>query len=908
MRKATFRSLSIPFFSTVLLLFALNPLLGQATLNAGLSSSKVGVRQQFTVTYTLQGGKSEAFERPPFQGFRLLGQSSMSGGGSMQMYVNGQLISGGGNDAEQSWTFTLMPTTTGTFDIPAARAKVNGSWISSPPLKITVTGNNQNPVPVQTQGNTTQNSSNQRSTNQSTTTQTGLNSDDVIILAHADKQTAWTGEPIIITYKLLTRHTITSYGIEKIPSFDGFWSENIIDPTARPQQGEETYNGKRYATALLRKIVVYPQKSGTLSVEPLEVEAIVRIPVQRKQQNAFDWMDQMFNNFFSNPFGNDPFSTFGNSYEDIQKTFRSNSITLNIKELPAKNRTASFTGQLGNYTMEAWFDKERILIDDALNFNIKISGNGNMSLLEAPAVQFPGSFEVFDPQVEDNTKVSANGISGNKTFTWLIIPREPGTFKIPAVEFTFFSPAKADYITLKSDEFQVQVVGQQGSSSSSAITETETDIRFIKTEPGSFRTINSFFFASGLHFVLFLTPLLLFVIFVIVMRRRIQLYSNQQLLLYKKATRTARKRLKKAAILLKKEQYSAFYEETARAIWAYLAHRFSIQQAELSVDRVISQLSAHNVNSDVLDSLKETLDFCEYIRFAPGATSTTPGQILDKALNTIGNLEQHIQHNKRNKKDQMKDVRLTVLLILMLITGLNSHAQKTVHEDRFKDATQLYTDGQFFEAIGIYEEILQSGVENFETYYNLGNAYFKTNQLPEAVYYYEKALQTDPRNEDAQFNLRFVNSEINKEQQLVPEAFHVRFANTVMKLLSPDEWAIIGIVMFSLSLITLVFFLLQNKSGIKKLLFYLSLTGFLLTASTWYFGNRMYSSVVNPDHAIIMVSSAGIKSSPDIKSADVYVAQAGTKVKILSKLGSWYEVRVPDGNKGWISADAVRLI
>lgn len=639
--------------ATIVFVLTFGVLYGQATLSASLSSSKVGVRQQFTVTYTLKGGKSEAFERPPFEGFRLLGQSSMSGGGSMQMYVNGQLVNGGGNEGEQGWTFTLIPTATGTFDITPARAKVNGSWVNSPPLKVIVTNNNQNPVPTQQQGAQTggsQAATNQDNKKQTDATQVGLNADDILIIGNADKKSAWTGEPIIITYKLYTRHTITSYGIEKIPAFDGFWSENIVDPTTRPQQAEETYNGKRYATALLRKIVVYPQKSGNLSIDPLEIEAIVRIPVQRKQQNQFDWMDQMFNNFFSSSFGNDPFSGFGNSYEDIQKKFRSNTINLNIKELPSKNRTASFTGQVGNYTMEAWFNKERILIDDALNFNIKISGNGNMSLLEAPHVQFPKSFEVFDPQTEDNTKTTSSGISGDKVFTYLIIPREPGKFTIPAIEFSYFSPSKADYVTITTDEFNIQVIGQQGASGSSIQGETETDIRFIRTQTGKFKIIHEYFFGSTLHFVLFFLPILAFIIFIILIRRRIKLYANEQLLRYKKATSMARKRLKKASTLLKKQDYNAFYEETSRAIWAYLAHRFSIQQAELSVDKVISQLSIEEVDTEILNSLRQTLDFCEFIRFSPGATSTTPGQILEKAENTIRDLEQHIGQLKRKRR------------------------------------------------------------------------------------------------------------------------------------------------------------------------------------------------------------------------------------------------------------------
>ncbi len=636
--------LSVVMFATVAQLFA------QVNLTARSSHTRVGVRQQFSVTYSLTGGRSEAFERPPFEGFRMMGQSSTTGGGSFQMIVNGQVVNS--SDGDQSWTFTLMPTTTGNFDIPPAKAKVDGQWYSSPSLKVQVVQGHQqaSPAQSQTQSQTRPQQQQQSQTDRQNSSNTGeLNADDVVITATADKTSAWVGEPIIITYRIYTRVTIPSYAINKIPAFDGFWSENLEDPNSRPQQSEATLNGKRYTSALLRKIVVYPQRSGNLTVDPLEVELIARIVRQQKQQgNVLDWMDQMFQNFFSDPFGNDPFSSFpsfGSSYEDIQTVVKSNTLRINVKDLPLKNRNADFTGQVGQYNMEAWVDKNKMLLDDALTLSVKISGNGNLSLLEPPAIIFPKSFDVFDPQVDEQINTSGSGISGSKTFTYLIMPREPGNFSIQPFLFSWFDPKTGDYKTIESDEFEIQVVGQHSGGQSTV--ETEQDIRFIQLKAGRFKSINSFFFSSALHFVLFFIPLLLFVLFVILLRRRIQLYSNQDLLRYKRAVKMAKRRLKKASVLLKHQQLNEFYEETARAIWAYLAHRFSIQQSELSVDKVIDQLAQSEVDEDVLASLRSTLDFCEYIRFAPGASSTTPGDILQKAEDTIRNLEQHILFQKR---------------------------------------------------------------------------------------------------------------------------------------------------------------------------------------------------------------------------------------------------------------------
>ena len=621
----------------------------QVNFKASLSTTKVGIRQQFTVTYSLSGGSAEAFERPPFEGFRLTGQSSTRGGGSIQFYQNGQLVSS--SEGEQSWTFTLSPLSTGTFDIAPAKAKVNGEWIQSPSLRISVLNNNQaaSPSHSQTQPQASTQTQQQQAKQQAQAPQQGLNADDILIIASADKSTVYVGEPVVITYRILTRVTIPSYAINKIPAFEGFWSENLVDPGTKVQQTEETHNGKRYTSALLRKIIVYPQRSGNLQLEPLEVDLIARIVRQQQRQNQNNFIDQMFS-LFGNPFGGDPFSGFGTSYEDIRTSKKSNVLTFNVKDLPSKNRTADFSGQVGQYSMDVWTDKDKILLDDAFTLFVKISGNGNMSLLQAPQVQFPSSFDVFDPQTEDNVKKTMHNISGNKVFSYLVIPRQAGKFKIPALQFSYFDQQLGDYKTLTSTDFTIQVIGQNGNDGSIELTDTEEDIRFIIPNTKGFTKTDKFFFGSLWHWILFLLQLPVFIVVLIVLRRRIMLYSNQELLRYKKANKMARRRLKKASQLLKNNEIAAFYEETARAIWSYLSHRFGIQQAELSIDNVLLILGQQGIDHVTLSSLKETLGFCEYIRFSPGASSTTPGQILNEAETTIRRLEQHIQESKSRRK------------------------------------------------------------------------------------------------------------------------------------------------------------------------------------------------------------------------------------------------------------------
>lgn len=611
----------------------------QVTLTASLNTNTVGMQQQFFATYTLKGGKSQSFEMPDFTNFRLVGQRSQSGGG-MTVIVNGQVVSGG--DDEQSWTFTLMPTKPGKFNIPAARARVGGSWYSSNSLEVNVINTGQAPATQQAPSQ----QPTQRNQQQQSPVNEGLSKDDVFLRATASKNSAYVGEPIVISYKIFTRVAIPNYVINKIPSFEGFWSEELLDNVNRPKVEEEIINGQKYTTAIVRRIVVFPKKSGELVVEPLEIEAIARLVRQTQRRSPFDNMDDIFKNFFNDPFFSNPGSFFGSSYEDIKTTVKSNPISIRVRELPMSNRPNEFGGQVGNYNFEAWIDKDRVLVNDVVNLSVKISGDGNLSLLDAPTINFPSSFEVFDPQVEDNIRKTAAGLSGSKTFNFMIIPRKSGKFEIPSVTFSYFNPSTGSYNTLKSDVFKIEVFGADASSQFANI-KTSDDIRFILVKPSKFKKINSFFMGSFFYWSVFMFFIVAFAVCLFLMRKHLQLKSNVKELKYRRANKIAKKRMKKAQILLKNNKLDEFYEEVSRSIWEYLSDRFSIQKAELSIDNVVKLLSEKNFDQELLLKLKTTLDFCEYIRFAPGASSSSPNEILEDSNFVISMLEQSFFNNNK---------------------------------------------------------------------------------------------------------------------------------------------------------------------------------------------------------------------------------------------------------------------
>ncbi len=627
-------------YAIIIFLININTIVfAQVEFTASSNTNTVGLQQSFNITYTLKGGKGQSFERPNFENFRLVGQSSRSSGG-MTVIINNQVVSGG-ND-EQSWIFTLLPTTHGKFTIAPAKVRVDGKTYTSNSLEITVMNTGQTQQSTQAQSTQAQSSQNQAQQKQSQSSGQ-IGDQDIFIKAIPSKNSAWIGEPIIITYKIFTRVQIPSYSINRIPSFIGFWTEDISE-TSKPT--EEIINGERYTTAIIRKSIVFPQQSGKLTIEPLEVEAIARLIKRTQRRSMFDDFDDIFNQFFNDPFFSTP--SFGSSYEDIKTTVKSNQITINIKELPISKKPASFSGQVGNYTMEAWFDKDRILLNDALNLTIKISGNGNLNLMDIPNIQFPKSFDIFDPEIKSDIKHTSIGTNGSKTFNFLIIPREPGLYKISPIEFSFFSIAQSNYITLYSDNFEIEVVGKEGlANNQNAIGQTENDIRYIKTKPSSFNKIGEYFVFSKLFYILFLLPILLFFALLFFIRKNMKLHSNQQILKYKRATNIAKKRLKKSAKLLKDKKIDEFYIETSKAIWQYVKDRFIIEQSELSIQKVSTQLSKQGIDGKLVEELEQILNFCEFVRFAPGSKEIEPESILTDAQNIIAQIEQHI--NKKIK-------------------------------------------------------------------------------------------------------------------------------------------------------------------------------------------------------------------------------------------------------------------
>lgn len=590
-------------------------------LTASASSTTMGLNNSVQITYSLSGGKSESFQQPSFNGFSVIGTSKTSGGG-VTMIINGKVVQDGGGS--ESWIYTIVPSKIGKFTIDPAKVKVNGQWVSSSSLTIEVT-------------KAAANTNNQQQTQQTQTADASAT--DLYVKVFADKTNVLQGEQLTVTYKIYTRIPISQYAIQKLPSFSGFWSYDLLKDKDKVVQYNETINGQKYVIAEIRKIALFPQKTGRLSVEPLEVECIAQILVKKKANNPFG-------SFFDDPFFQNAFSS---GYQEVKKTLKTNSLSITVSDLP-NNKPEDFCGLVGSLSMDTKVDKTEVKANDAVNLTFTLNGKGNLSLIDKLNIEFPSDFEVYDPQISE--KISTNGgeISGSKTFTYLVIPRTPGNFKLKPFTLSYYDKAKKTYVSLSSGEINLKVGkgdGSGGSYSSSGNKEDiqyiGSDIKFIETKNFEVYPVGFFFFGSGLYMFLLFLPLGLFIAFVVLMRRHIKLQSNTLLLKHKRATKVALKRLKQANIFMKSNQRENFYQELSRALWGYICDKFSIPLAELSLDAARETLEGKNIEENIRNKFIEILNDCEFARFAPVEVTKGMETLYNDAIEIISKTERELK-------------------------------------------------------------------------------------------------------------------------------------------------------------------------------------------------------------------------------------------------------------------------
>lgn len=584
--------------------------------------AEVQAGKQFRLVYTINA-EADNFVAPEITDFAIIAGPSPASSSSIQI-INNQVT----RTFSYSYTFTLAAYKEGRFTIPAAKVRSGGKQYTSNAVTIKV-----NPA-------TSPPSGTQTPQDQSSQTPGTITSKDVFLRVTADKTNPYLGEQVVVTYRLYSRLPITNYHIEQSLAPPGFWAEDLMSDRSRPPQYTDIIDGIQYSVAEIRKAALFPQRTGNLRIEPLEMEIVARVQQQTQRRRTGD---PFFDSFFDDPF-------FGSRVQNVNHTLRSNALNINVKPLPVQNRPATFGGAVGDFSIQATVDKTELTANEPINLKVVINGKGNVRLIDKLNFQFPPTFEVYDPKITSDVRVSPTGVSGTRTLEYLIIPRSAGTFTVKPATFSFFNPARERYINLNTPEFTFRIIRGAGEDlagtaigDQQAIQYIAQDIRFIRQGPFRLQSIGTYFFGSARFYVFYISPLVLFGIFLIFLRNHIRNNRDVVRVRNRRATHIARKRLKQADEYIKLRISEKFFNELARALWGYLSDKFNIPLSELSLDTVRQRLEKRMVSPEIIQDFTAVLEQCEFARFAPGEKAQTMEQLYAKALALITRIEKDLK-------------------------------------------------------------------------------------------------------------------------------------------------------------------------------------------------------------------------------------------------------------------------
>ncbi len=837
----------------------------------GSAPSHVATGEQFRLTYTVN-----TQDVSDFRAGDIPDELEVLIGPNRSMQSSYQMINGHTSSSSSiTYTYIVRASKNGSFTIPPAHVVVGGKSIASNPLTIRVSGSPS----AGTNGSSRQHANEDDGIRDAGSQISGS---DLFIKVSANKKRVHEQEPILLTYKVYTLVGLTSLRGD-MPDLKSFYTQEVDLPQQK-SFSIETLNGRPYKTTTWSQYVMFPQMTGKLEIPSITFEGIV------VQQNR----------------NIDPFEAFfngGSGYIEVKKKIQAPGIEIQVDPLP--QRPANFSGGVGKFNISAQLDKTEIKANDPVSMRVIVSGIGNLKLIKQPVVNFPKDFDKYEPKVTDKTKLSANGIEGSMIYDILVVPRHQGKYEIPPVEFTYFDTSANAYKTIKSESFTLDVAKGSGAgtvndfSGQNDLQELTKDIRYIKTGDTRQHSLDDFFFGSTGYWLSLSVLALVFISLFIIFRQRAIDNANVTKMRGKKANKVASKRLKKAARLMADNKPGEFYDEVLRALWGYVGDKLNIPVAQLSHDNISQRLSERSVGEDTISQFIGALDECEFERYAPGDPKGNMNKVYDKAINAIEKIEATM---KKTKKSGNMATKIVLILVVCLSSVTTSFAVTKVEAD------SAYARGEYQQAIKDYEALLKQGA-SADLYYNLGNAYYRTENITRAVLNYERALLLSPGDRDIRFNLQIAQSKtIDK---IVPESemFFFTWYKSLVNLMSVDGWARTSLVSLTLVIILLLVYLFSDRIWLRKMGFFGGVILLLLFVLSNIFAWQQKQNLLFRKGAIVIAPSVTVKSTPANNGTDLFILHEGTKVMITDgSMKGWKEIRVADGKEGWIESKQLEEI
>ena len=571
---------------------------------------------QFRLTFTVNSQKVRDFRAPSIKGFEVLMGPSRSTQSSTQI-INGNETS----TSTITFTYILMAEKEGTYSIPGATIVADGNNYTSNSVSIKVL------PPDQSAGQSNGRGGVSSARNQANAGK--ITDKELFITATASKSKVYEQEAILLTYKIYTQVNLTQLHGD-MPDLKGFHTQEVELPSQK-QWSLEHYNGKNYNTTVYSQYVLFPQQSGKLEIPSITFEGTI------SQLVASD----------------DPFDAFfngGSNYINIKKNIVTPKLTIDVKELPA-GKPANFSGGVGEFTLSSSISTQELKTNDAVTIKLVISGSGNMKLINTPEVGFPQDFEIYDPKVDNKFNLTRDGLAGSKVIEYLAIPRHAGDYTIPPIELSYFDLKSQSYKTLKTEPYSLKVAKGEGNSDQVVANFTNKedlkvlgkDIRYIKTGETNLQPKDNYFFGTIGYYLWYIIPLVLFITFMIIYRKQAIENANVAKVRTKKANKVATKRMKNAGKLLAEKKQEAFYDEVLKALWGYISDKLNIPVSQLSKDNIEEKLNEYGVTSELVTDFINTLNECEFARYAPGNQNEAMDKVYASALDVISKMENSIK-------------------------------------------------------------------------------------------------------------------------------------------------------------------------------------------------------------------------------------------------------------------------
>lgn len=584
---------------------------------AQVNKNKVSVGEVFQIAFTLNGSGSN-LAYPNFNDFDIYSGPNQSQSMSM---VNGNI--------SQSTTISLFIAAKkeGKFTIGPASVLSSGQKLETKAIVIEVTKaatqqqSNQNAQSGQPQQNQKQEKNQYASE---------ISGDDVFVRSFLNKSKCVKGEQIHLSHKIYSRYQIIDFGPKQLSkSFDGFWNENDLNKGTFTMH-TEVLDGINYYVLEIYNTYLFAQKTGNISISPVEVECIVRRQTKRQPRNIFE-------QFFG-----------AAGYEDSRVIIKSKPVKVDVQDLPTENKPIEFSGAVGDFGYKVELDKYQVKANEAVNLKITINGKGNIKLLEPLKLNLPESFETYDPKINENIKTNG-GVSGSVIYNYLIIPREKGEFTLNNLSFNYFNADKKQYVSIPSPDLKLTVLeGDPGSAqiitpTKKGIKEGENDIRYIKTGDLGLKKHDEEFFSSITHYLLLIFPTLLFLGALFFVRQHIKANSDIVAVKERKAAKLAKKQLVIAEKHMLSNNKDLFFTEVLNALNKYIGDKFALPIADLSKERITEMLLSKNVKDETAKQLINTLNTCEYAKYAPSAVTGDLKQVYQDTIELISHIEEQIK-------------------------------------------------------------------------------------------------------------------------------------------------------------------------------------------------------------------------------------------------------------------------